>query len=198
MSQVLNIHSLIHVSDDVKKFGCTLSDFTAFPFENELGFIRLFMRSGNKPLAQLCERMAERDLIKEKVVYPKDIHILRSIKKKSEQIIKKIKYKNYILSIQKPNNIVLMKNKEFLQITKIFQNASKTFLLEGIPVNRIEKAFDYPLDTCEFDIFIAKVDQNVKKEIYYLNDVERKAMLLHIYECPYETPVTYVVPFLHM
>ena len=36
-SQVLNVHHLLHVADDVKFMKCSLSFITAFPFENPLG-----------------------------------------------------------------------------------------------------------------------------------------------------------------
>ena len=36
-SQVLNMHSLIHVADDVKNMNCTLNEISAFPFEKALG-----------------------------------------------------------------------------------------------------------------------------------------------------------------
>ena len=78
VSQVLNVHNMVHIADDVKKFRCTLNDCTAFSFENELGLIRNFLRSDNKPLVQLCQRMIERTLIQEKVTYPKECCILKS------------------------------------------------------------------------------------------------------------------------
>ena len=39
-SQVLNMHSLNHLTDDVTNLGCTLSETTGFPFENLLGTIK--------------------------------------------------------------------------------------------------------------------------------------------------------------
>lgn len=39
-SQILNMHSLIHLADDVKVLSCSLSHLTAFPFESALGRIK--------------------------------------------------------------------------------------------------------------------------------------------------------------
>lgn len=58
-SKIYNIHSLIHLSDDVRNFGKPLDDISAFDFENLLKKIKRSLRSGNKPLSQLSRRLSE-------------------------------------------------------------------------------------------------------------------------------------------
>ena len=58
-SQILNAHHFIHLADDVKFFGCSLSYITAFPFERFLGNIKRYLRTAHRPLAQLCRRLYE-------------------------------------------------------------------------------------------------------------------------------------------
>lgn len=53
-----NVHSLIHLVNDAKKFG-PLDTFSSFPFENFLGQLKNMLRSSNKPLQQLARRYAE-------------------------------------------------------------------------------------------------------------------------------------------
>ncbi|KAF4527724.1 hypothetical protein B566_EDAN012987 [Ephemera danica] len=53
-----NIHSLIHLANDVRIFG-SLENFSAFPFENENGLIRRELKFGNTPLKQLVKRHQE-------------------------------------------------------------------------------------------------------------------------------------------
>lgn len=57
-SVVYTMHSLIHLCDDVRRFG-PLDSFSAFSFENELGRLKRLLRSGNRPLRQLCRRLSE-------------------------------------------------------------------------------------------------------------------------------------------
>jgi hypothetical protein len=57
-SLVYTMHSLIHVCDDVRRFGC-LDSYSAFPFENALGALKRMLRSGRLPLQQLCRRLSE-------------------------------------------------------------------------------------------------------------------------------------------
>lgn len=63
----INVHNLIHVADDVKNMNCHLSLINSFPFENLLGKIKKTLRSGNKPLQQLCNRIHEMFFRKKKI-----------------------------------------------------------------------------------------------------------------------------------
>lgn len=53
-----NVHNLCHLVDEVEMFG-ELQTFTAYPFENALGRLKRFVRSGNRPLAQVAKRLLE-------------------------------------------------------------------------------------------------------------------------------------------
>lgn len=54
-----NIHNLLHLIDDVSRFG-TLSSISAYPFESCLGKIKTMIRAGHHPLQQIARRMIER------------------------------------------------------------------------------------------------------------------------------------------
>lgn len=53
-----NLHNLIHLIDDVKRFG-PINTFSAYPFESFLFQIKKLLRSGYLPLAQAAERLLE-------------------------------------------------------------------------------------------------------------------------------------------
>lgn len=54
-----NIHSLIHIVDDVLKYG-VLDTHSAFKYETNLGILKNLLRSGNLPLEQVAKRLMER------------------------------------------------------------------------------------------------------------------------------------------
>ena len=56
---VYNVHGLIHLAADVKRFG-PLDSFSAFPFENYLGHLKQFVRKPQFPLQQVVRRLSER------------------------------------------------------------------------------------------------------------------------------------------
>lgn len=59
----INIHNLLHLCDDVKKFGI-LQEFSAYPFENYMQKIKGYIRKYDKPLEQIINRKYEEDIIK--------------------------------------------------------------------------------------------------------------------------------------
>ena len=56
-----NVHNLIHSSDDVQKYNCSLNSISAFPFENHLQAIKRLVRNAKNPISQVTKRMAEMD-----------------------------------------------------------------------------------------------------------------------------------------
>ncbi len=57
-SLVYNMHSLIHLSEDVKNLG-PLDSFSAFKYENFRGSLKRMLQKGGNPLQQLCKRVIE-------------------------------------------------------------------------------------------------------------------------------------------
>lgn len=58
---VYNVHNLVHLAADAKKFGC-LDNFSAFPFENYLRSLKLLIRKPRFPLQQIICRLHEKKI----------------------------------------------------------------------------------------------------------------------------------------
>lgn len=56
-----NIHGLIHLVDDVRKFG-PVDNFSAFKFENYLQILKKYIRKAEKPLQQVVRRYMEKEI----------------------------------------------------------------------------------------------------------------------------------------
>lgn len=76
---VYNVHSLIHLPDDVEYFQCPLDDVSSFPFENYLQTLKKMVRQSKNPIAQVTKRLTEleasikcRHVSKEKFTYVSD------------------------------------------------------------------------------------------------------------------------------
>lgn len=52
-------HSIIHVTDDVERFG-VFDNYSAFPGESNLGFLKGLVRGGNRPLQQVIKTCRKR------------------------------------------------------------------------------------------------------------------------------------------
>ena len=59
---VYNVHSLIHLAQDCRKFG-VLDNVSAFPYENYLGMLKKWVRRPQNPIAQIVCRIAEKESI---------------------------------------------------------------------------------------------------------------------------------------
>ena len=64
---VYNVHSLVHLPDDVTFFKCSLNELSAFPFENYLQILKKIVRNAKNPVAQVGKRCAESDRLQIKV-----------------------------------------------------------------------------------------------------------------------------------
>lgn len=61
-----NVHNLLHLARDSRKFG-VLDNFATFRFENHLRKIKKLVRSGNRPLEQVHNRIHEMQTIENKI-----------------------------------------------------------------------------------------------------------------------------------
>lgn len=118
-----NIHSLYYLADDVELMQCCLSLVSSYSFENLLGKIKRLLRTGNNPLVQLCRQFNEMDSnFCPRPTPSNPIKILKEYQDNdmNELIIKRIKLKNVLLTTKLPDNSILLKNNEILQIHKIY------------------------------------------------------------------------------
>lgn len=58
---VYNVHSLIHLADDARRYGA-LDNVSCFPYENYMQKIKRMIRKGQNPIAQIMRRSAEKQL----------------------------------------------------------------------------------------------------------------------------------------
>ncbi|KAK5641543.1 hypothetical protein RI129_010090 [Pyrocoelia pectoralis] len=56
-----NVHNLIHLPDDVLKFG-SLDNISSFPYENYLHGLKMMLKCSPKPLEQISNRLHEKNL----------------------------------------------------------------------------------------------------------------------------------------
>ena len=153
---VYNIHSLIHIVDDVRKFG-VLDSISAFPYESMLGNIKHKLRSGHLPLAQICHRISEGQFCYSK----------KQQQKENMMIINGSVIKPKILK----NSCVLLRNKSIALVNKV----EGSLLNVSIFKNK-RPAFSYPCSSEISEMFI--VDKNLEASSIILSDIEKKVSYL--------------------
>lgn len=189
---------------------CSLSYYTAFPFENLLGKFKKMLRSGYRPLAQLCRRLHESlNAESDKVMLPRTVIILKTgLPEPCGRIpVKKIKYKETILTCKKPDNVVFLTNKNIVNIESMYipQNGrEEDIMLTGNKLKIVKPMFTYPCNsgklnmwqvyetetkiTCSLQSIICKM-VFLKSTIYEFDDEENDDK---------EKTKIFVMPLLHI
>ncbi|XP_045034878.1 uncharacterized protein LOC116930280 isoform X1 [Daphnia magna] len=111
-----NVHNLIHLTDDVRRFG-NLDSFSAYPFENYLQIIKNLVRKSANLLPQIVKRLSEIEI--SQVLEPNNAQIGNVIlldghltgpllRNGTGKQYKKANFKTWKLSSKKPNNCVYL------------------------------------------------------------------------------------------
>ncbi|KAJ8687201.1 hypothetical protein QAD02_022995 [Eretmocerus hayati] len=201
---VINLHNLSHLADDVENMDCPLMDFSAFPFENLLGKLKKLVESGNKPLAQLINKIFDY-FSSEKAQEKPDFEILKEKKERDEQGLyqyQRIRLLDCELSTKRPENVVLLKTGEIIAIISIKapskQSALSEICIEGRSIEILGPALNYPCDSSALNMFKVSHDTNNPVIKSNLALIKCKMVLLDIFELEGDPIESYAMPLLHM
>ncbi|XP_046548859.1 uncharacterized protein LOC124258811 isoform X1 [Haliotis rubra] len=156
---VYNLHGLVHLSQDVKRFG-PLDNFSSFPFESFLGKLKKLLRTPKCPLQQIIRRLGE-----SQVPLHKGKHVSENQGVKFEHSdgpilsnlgyvtqYKEIHMDRFFLSKSIGNSCVSINN-EVVIIKNIVQNANKDILIIYAKFLSKKDFFTYPLKSSSIGIF---------------------------------------------
>ena len=161
---VYNVHSLIHLPDDVRRFG-TLDNVSSFKFETFLYQLKKLVRKPNEPVAQIVKRIKEGHLFLKKnetssLIYH-CLHLEGPLPRNYSYCMqyKKISTPNYTLSIQPPDNCCIIDGKVGLVKNILCKpqeenNACGYIVFQSFIDQR--QFFDDPLDSALLNICYVK------------------------------------------
>lgn len=175
---------------------------TSFPFENALGKIKKLLRNGNKPLSQICRHFNEISCIHE--AQPKTSSRIKILKKSncehSGKInIKRLRFKNVLITTKSPNNTVLLSNDKIIQINNIYLPENRT-QLKHIEIcsdilKKKKSMYNYPCDSKYLSAWIV-TKRNRKMIKCKVNEIKKKIININLSE--FEKEKIYVLGLLHM
>lgn len=199
-SQVMNVHNLLHVADDVLNFNCSLSRISCFPFENTLGEIKRVLRTANKPLAQVCRRLHEQNMTIDKNIRIIENKILKSIVHNNKICIQKVKWNRFIITTKRQNNMVLLNNGIIMEISSMYSDEHDTSLssimIEGKIWTKAKLLYKYPCKSSLLNMWhLAAISRHVAT--YPLTYVSDKLIRLELPSCKLRKQNTFVISFLH-
>jgi hypothetical protein len=200
-SHVLNAHYLLHLADDVKINNCTLNEISAFPFENQLGSIKKLLRSDNKPLAQICRRLEENNIINTKTVFPPKLIILKQKNiDNNHKLLLKLKYQHFLITTKQPNDLFMLKDCTIVKIVSLGYHCECEDNIEitGVRWNKKKSIFEYPTNSADLYMWQLKRKPSKETVVFKLKDITFKMIQMRIpYKNNIELEKIFAVPLLH-
>lgn len=183
-----NVHSLIHVVDDVERFG-PLPTLSAYPFENALYGIKNMLRSGNKSLQQLANRLTELDKVSSFQTLPQYPYI----KQYRNNVIELGIRKGFALNTKPQNSWFLTKNQKIIHFEGAIETEGSNFKIQGRMIIRMNDWFKLPFHSGLINIFCGKETKDNLSElgVYGMSDILCKLVAIN------DESSTVFVPLLH-
>lgn len=149
-----NIHNLLHIIDDVQRFGI-LPSISAYPFESCLGKFKSLIRTGPAALPQIARRMIERNNVLYNVRRPSNEG--PSIKRTGlNKCSIQIPHRNFILCNHRFEDQWFLANNQIMRMVNALEIDSEIFL-EARPLLATNNFFDVPLPSSWMNIFQANI-----------------------------------------
>lgn len=179
-----NVHNLCHLINDVERFGA-LSNFSTYPFENKLGHIKKLLRSGNKPLSQVANRIGELDnIIKHsyaKKLYPfvkNEISAFNDLQNCCKKFRSVHLLEGMVLTSDRKNQWFLTKDNKIVQMAyaTIIDNKIHVY---GSSLKIHNNFFEVPFPSNHLYIFAARLSDNfIAPQLYNLINIKCKLFCL--------------------
>lgn len=166
---VSNIHNLCHLVNEVRRFG-PLITFSAYPFESKLHSIKLDLRTGYLPLAQVGKRQIEREFSFKKTItsdsqriYPvlnkqlktdNSLHLSHS--NVNHSYYEEIQFSDFLINTSEGNKYFLTSDLQVV-MTKfiVYDKRSEQKFICGSPFEKLDDFFMKPFPSRVLHIYIA-------------------------------------------
>lgn len=159
-----NVHNLIHLAGDVLNFNAPLEDFSAFPFENFMQYIKKAAKTGYRVLEQVHNRNFERNYIQNYA------GVFKQKKKNDKQfansnLFKRVFVSNTVLSVLAPDNYVT-ENGSVFKIEELSKDNSGKIIMKCRNVLNLKCFYKKPVSSIDLNTFEGEVNETFS-EIYH-------------------------------
>lgn len=189
-----NIHNLIHIFDDVNRFG-NLNEISTYEFENALGKMKRCVRRCDRPIEQVAKRISE-SFFAEKIKWNDEITFKPFVKHlipngSNIEYYQEIKFKpNVVLSTRKHGDkFFFTHSNEIVEMLHVVRS-DNSFSIIGNSLKQKEIFFTHPFSSSNLNIFVSNREKNDPKS-YKITDIKCKLICLS-----YKTNSVFI-PLLH-
>jgi hypothetical protein len=188
---VYNVHSLVHLYDDVNRFG-KLDTISCFRYENFLRFLKRSVRGTRHPLQQLVKRVLESDqtlghyvlpVVMNELLYefyPTDESLPQIDLGINVRYYKKLVHNNSVLQSDSPNQFVFLRGEppRPFKIAYFAVNSERIVYLVGWFLNVVGNIFSNPLPSAKIGFVKIRGTRTNDIKAVKFTDVTQKAMCL--------------------
>lgn len=178
-SVVYCMHSLVHVCEDVRRFG-PIESYSAFPFENKLGQLKRMLRTGKTPLQQICCRLSEQSSIE---MITKSDHTYMQLAGPYWHYsggirFKKLLFSNYQFNVDKEaDKFAVMDDGSVIQVLYFSKTPNAEILVHGNKITQHSNFFCYPCNSEMVSVFqLDKISEDCM--LFSASKIVGKSMVL--------------------
>ncbi|XP_055539699.1 uncharacterized protein LOC129726711 [Wyeomyia smithii] len=186
-----NVHNLVHVVDEVTRFG-PLSTISSYPFENHLFQIKKLVRSGRLPLQQIINRITEKyqsTPVVSKIddIFPSLKHPLKTDATKFSCIVIS---REFTLTQQFSDKWFLTKDTKIAAMKYADSDG-----IYGSEIAEFTNLFDYPLVSSCINVFVGTNEYKFGELKHYtLDKIFCKLVAITVYEETAFIPLLHTLP----
>ena len=193
-----NVHALLHLPEDVRRFG-NLDNFSAAKFENYLQRIKKLVQGHSRPLQQIVRRLSEAGDAPVQVNLTQDFTLEledRSLLSNNEvvecHVFKRIRFPKFLLSSAKKSDSYFKTNDGMiLELVQCVREGTETKLIAKQLLS-LTDFFHTPCDSSRLGIYLADVSQmGTQKDVKCTNVVAKYAAV------PFCSSKCVLIPLLH-
>lgn len=148
---VYNVHSLTHIVEDVKLYGC-LDNYSAFPFESHMYQIKRKLNKNNHKLAQICNRIEEMYNCRDSEKMPKKGLQFKQRDKNNINIFREIVFENFKLSCKSRDQWFMTSDNNVYKFIGCEHTTDKYFV-NACKVTKLDEFYTLPVSSSKFNIF---------------------------------------------
>ncbi|KAI9557239.1 hypothetical protein GHT06_017062 [Daphnia sinensis] len=178
-----NVHCLIHLPDDVMRFGY-LDNFSTFPFENNMKKIKSMIRKHERVLSQIVRRIAEEE---RNFIEFNKINTGKTVLKKkhtngpvlstgAEKQYNILHYKSVTLKCDEANSCFILKDETVVKMLNIIEQENVITIIGKELNNRGEKdLFSKPLQSSRLGTYTVKISSLSSQKSWPITEIKCKA-----------------------
>lgn len=149
---VYNVHSLLHIVDDVKMYG-PIDSYSAFPFESFMYKVKRMVHKKNQSLAQICNRVEESYLLNApKKVTKSNVEFKKKCQIINGHIFKEVVFEDFKINNNNRDQWFLNQDSE---ICKFVYCKSNRIEICARKIVKKKEFYNLPISSEHFNIFVS-------------------------------------------